>query len=184
MTKPLAPKTKVWKSEDGSIEIEMISYRTVYIDRVRDALRQYKYEDGTLSDSLSLFILCAGSTVESRLLVDEPPLWAEWLHSVAKEGFARKNPVKAYESLADAPSIVTDKWWQAYEDTRDNALLAPDVLQTPSPLPPEALFLNGEDDPDKLNFQESSTSNGGENLIVMSSPAPDKRSIAPARKAK
>lgn len=182
--KSLMPSKKTWVSDDGVIEIEMISYRTVLVDRLRDQFRVYWDKQGDLDESLARFVLCLASTTSVKLLVDEPPMWARIIYEMFEQGAWKREAVKVYESLDFAPSEVILYWYIAYLRTRDDSLLAPEPLQNPAPLPPEAYALEGEGDPVKLNFTESAMTNGGENLIVMSSPAPVKRSTGPTRKAK
>lgn len=179
----LMPSKKTWVSPDGAIEIEMITYRTVMVDRLRDALRKHKDENGDLPDEVARFILCAGHTTAVRLKVDSPPAYAASLNDLVNSPAWRKDPVKDYDSLDFAPSDVMAAWWVAYSETRDTSLEAPPELQQVEPLPPEP-DANGEVDADALNFTPNSTGSGGTPSIVKLSTVPGKAQAGRQRRAK
>jgi hypothetical protein len=182
----LMPHKKSWVSPDGVV-IEMITYRTILVDRLRDALRKYKYEDGELPDSLAAFILCAATTTDvqfdSTLAPHEIPLWGQFLHDMVKNPMWLRDPAKDYDAIVYAPSDMTDNWWEAYQATRDTANQAPAELQVPPPRAPEPDPETGEVDQNALNFITSNTPNGGTPLMIISSGSSEKP-LAGRRKAK
>lgn len=178
----LMPSKKTWTSPDG-VTIEMITYRTVLVDRLRDGLSTYKNDDGSLPDSLAQFILVAATTTDITLPDTDTPLWGQVLHDAVKSPTWLRTPASLYDSLMYAPSDLMDNWWTAYQVTRDTAHQAPLELQQTPPLPAEAYEAAGEEDEDKLNFTESSTSSGTPSLTVMSSNARETPSRDRRRKA-
>lgn len=128
---PLMPTTKVWTSPEG-VQIEFITYRTILVDRIRKAIAG----NGVDTDEDLVYILCASTTL-GVTLPENPPLWAEALHSLVKSPDWLKDPRADYDSLRYAPSDLLLKWWIGYSETRDKSHAAPADLQKPAPLRPD-----------------------------------------------
>ena len=174
------PSKKVWTSPEG-VQIEMITYRTIRVDRVRDALTKYRSQDGSMPDSLSAFVLCAASTTDVVLPEVNVPDWAKWLHNLVKTPSWLGDLPQHYEGIELAPSEMTDYWWTAYQETRDVSHAAPPELQASEPLAPEPDPETGEISPEALNFTNDDTLNGGKSSTIMSLLTPVNR---PAKRRK
>jgi hypothetical protein len=183
MTNSLMPSKKVWVSEDG-VEIEMITYRTILTDRLRNGLKSYFNADGTMPDELASFILCAATTTDVRLPAENAPAWGCWLFEMVNNPAWRQNIAKTYDDLVYAPSDMIDKWWSAYLETRDTTHDAPPELKQDRPSKPLPDPETGEVDQATVNFTSESKPDGAKQLTILSSPMPKDQPIARQRKAK
>ncbi len=170
----LMPTTKTWTSGEGVL-IEMITYKTQVFDRIMFAMEEAfsRNEAGSLPDTVAAFIICAAVMVRIDLPPENAPEWAKWLHNMVSSPTWRRDPAKDYLSLDFAPVELLDKWYEAYQATRDDSHAAPPALQTP---PPSALPTGEEDDQTAAN----PTASGGPSLTITSSPTRGKRSIGRA----
>lgn len=180
----LMPSKNTWVDPESGVEIEMITYRTILVDRLRDGLSAYKNDDGSMPDLLASFILCAATTTDVRLPEENVPEWARWLHETIKNPTWRKNIAQTYEDLIYAPSDMIVNWWQAYLGTRDTTYDAPPELQQDPPKKPMPDPETGVVNPEALNFTNSSTPSGGNPSTIMSLPTRSNPPTGRARKAK
>jgi hypothetical protein len=179
----LMPSKKIYISEDG-VEIEMITYRTILTDRLRNGLKSYFNADGTMPDELASFILCAATTTDVRLPADNAPEWGCWLFEMVNNPTWRQNIAKTYDDLVYAPSDMIDKWWGAYLETRDTTHDAPSELKQERPSKPLPDPETGEVDQAAVNFTSESKADGAKQLTILSSPMPKDQPTGRQRKAK
>jgi hypothetical protein len=156
----LMPTTKTWTSKDG-VTIEYITYRTVLMNRVRDAI----VTAGQMpTEQEWSFILPAATTTNITLPAEDPPIWGQILHGLVKGGSFLKSPLADYQSLAYAPEELIENWLQGFVETRDQTHAAPEPLKNAAPLPPDVG--TGEEGPQD---ESHPTSSDAPSLSVLSS---------------
>jgi hypothetical protein len=180
----LMPTKRTWVDPESGVEIEMITYHTILMERLKDTLAKYKEADGTMSDVLATFIICAGSTTDVRIPAENVPEWAKWLHTIVKDPMWLRDVGKTYESLTYGPSDMLVMWYAAYDQTRDKSHAAPAELQQEKPKKPLPDPETGEVDQTALNFTSESKPDGVKPLTIMSLPMSDNQPTGRQRKAK
>ena len=186
----LMPETRTWEKQ--GVTITYLCFENTLSIIVQAAMREaYLYDSPTESDSqakavpTTVFAFYKAMPLILKVdLADGAPRWGHFLKSKVESAKWLRDPIADYENIIRmGDSTILFDCYDGYLATREQAFAAPIELQSPEPLPPDPDPETGVIPEEKLNFTESSMSDGGTSSAVKVLPGQGKRSTAPRQKA-
>lgn len=162
------PDEKAWE-KDG-VRITYLCFDTPFSLRVQKVMRAKYLEDDPTPENPDQKLVpgevymfyAAMPLIVSVELADGASAWGKHLKREVDAPTWLNDPIADFQRLERSARIeLFTEVFEGYMATREQAFVAPEILQRGEPQKPKPNPETGVIDPDALNFSESSTPNGG-----------------------